>query len=284
MMNQIKELNNKSDQELIIEIRLLLSKAQKKIIISLTVSAPITALELKEFISKDFEFHVNNMIFFYPLVGIIDNNYIFNVEPNKKIFLDLILNEKKSDINKISNEISKINDISPIIPNSNKLICNQNNINNLINYNNLLKNNNQKIDINKDKLVSSIEKTKENKSFQQFPSIDFIRNNITIHEQNKDNQNIKFDNILNTLNMPSSNFNKLKENKCNFISKRIDNSSINNSILGKKRVSPTTFKTTIPKKENENTKPKIFSKSENTNNNYKIINFNVNKSNEIKNE
>ena len=52
-------------------------------------------LEFKKFISKDFEFSIESMIFFYPPKGIIDNIYKFLFEPNKIITIDLIIDDKK---------------------------------------------------------------------------------------------------------------------------------------------------------------------------------------------
>ena len=108
-MNQIKELKNKNNKSFIIDIIHILVNSEKnitvKIKISLSISAPLTVLELKEFISNDFGFPVKNMIFFYPLNGIIENSYKFSFEPNKKILLILILDQEKSDTNKINNEI-----------------------------------------------------------------------------------------------------------------------------------------------------------------------------------
>ena len=95
MMNEIKELKNISNKEFIIEISLILIESQKTITISLLISAPITALQLKEFISKDFGFDIKNMIIFYPLKGIINNTYTFQAEPNEKICVNLILDDKK---------------------------------------------------------------------------------------------------------------------------------------------------------------------------------------------
>ena len=77
MMNQIKELKYQNKKECIIEISLILLESQKKITISLFISAPVTVLELKKFISKDFDLDIEDMIFFYPFKGIIDNTYKF---------------------------------------------------------------------------------------------------------------------------------------------------------------------------------------------------------------
>ena len=104
MMNEIKELNFTNNKQFIIEITLILIESQKKITISLFISAPITVLQLKEFISKDFDFDIQNMIFFYPPKGIIDNTYKFQAESNEKICLDLILDDKNTNLNILNNE------------------------------------------------------------------------------------------------------------------------------------------------------------------------------------
>ena len=44
-------------------------------------------------------------LFFYPLKGIIDNSYQFSFDSEQKVLLDLIIDDKKIDINKINNEI-----------------------------------------------------------------------------------------------------------------------------------------------------------------------------------
>lgn len=71
-MNQIKELKNKNNKSFIIDIIHILVNSEKnitvKIKISLSISAPLTVLELKEFISNDFGFPVKNMIFFILLM------------------------------------------------------------------------------------------------------------------------------------------------------------------------------------------------------------------------
>ena len=281
-MNQIKELKNKNNDPFIIEITLILIESQKKITISLFISAPLTVLELKEFISKDFDFPIQNMIFFYPLKGIVDNTYIFQAEPNQKIMLDLILDDKKIDINKLNNEITSKNNEIKKIPNNNFLDINL--LNNQNNINNFFKNNtNLKTIEPHQKIIDSIN---DKKTCHLFNSINISDNkNINIINYNNINKNLNINNNENQKNNNykinnKNNLNQVKPNKCNFVLTKIDNKqkSIDDFLLGKKRNNPATFKTTVLNPENEDTKSKILSKGH-INNNYKIVNFNVNKNN-----
>ena len=281
-MNQIKELKNKNNDPFIIEITLILIESQKKITISLFISAPLTVLELKEFISKDFDFPIQNMIFFYPLKGIVDNTYIFQAEPNQKIMLDLILDDKKIDINKLNNEITSKNNEIKKIPNNNFLDINL--LNNQNNINNFFKNNtNLKTIEPHQKIIDSIN---DKKTCHLFNSINISDNkNINIINYNNINKNLNINNNENQKNNNykinnKNNLNQVKANKCNFVLTKIDNKqkSIDDFLLGKKRNNPATFKTTVLNPENEDTKSKILSKGH-INNNYKIVNFNVNKNN-----
>ena len=278
MMNEIKELKNINNKEFIIEISLILIESQKTITISLLISAPITALQLKEFISKDFGFDIKNMIIFYPLKGIINNTYTFQAEPNEKICVNLILDDKKKDINKLNNEISLKNIELKKIKNNNffdiNLLNNQNNINNLIKNNCNIKTadtiNDKKgchlfnsKNISDTKKINDITNIKDNN----------INKNINLsNNENQKNNNIKINN--------KTNINQIKTNKCNFVLTKIDNNqkSIDEFVLGKKRNNPTTFKTTILNPENEETKTKVLTKGQN-NNSFKIVNFSINKSN-----
>ena len=278
MMNEIKELKNINNKEFIIEISLILIESQKTITISLLISAPITALQLKEFISKDFGFDIKNMIIFYPLKGIINNTYTFQAEPNEKICVNLILDDKKKDINKLNNEISLKNIELKKIKNNNffdiNLLNNQNNINNLIKNNCNIKTadtiNDKKgchlfnsKNISDTKKINDITNIKDNN----------INKNINLsNNENQKNNNIKINN--------KTNINQIKTNKCNFVLTKIDNKqkSIDDFVLGKKRNNPATFKTTILNPENEETKTKVLTKGQN-NNSFKIVNFSVNKSN-----
>ena len=281
-MNQIKELKNKNNDPFIIEITLILIESQKKITISLFISAPLTVLELKEFISKDFDFPIQNMVFFYPLKGIVDNTYIFQAEPNQKIMLDLILDDKKIDINKLNNEITSKNNEIKKIPNNNFLDINL--LNNQNNINNFFKNNtNLKTIEPHQKIIDSIN---DKKTCHLFNSINISDNkNINIINYNNINKNLNINNNENQKNNNykinnKNNLNQVKANKCNFVLTKIDNKqkSIDDFLLGKKRNNPATFKTTVLNPENEDTKSKILSKGH-INNNYKIVNFNVNKNN-----
>ena len=286
MRSQIKELNNKDNKEFIIEISLILIKSLKKFTISLFISAPVTVLELKEFISRDFDFPIQNMIFFYPLKGIIDNNYVFQFEINKKILLDLILNDRNNDINNKNNEIVLNNYIK--YPNTffyNNILNKPNNINNLINLIN--KNNNNYIN----KIENIHEKLNNSKNNKECYSLINDRNNIINHDQDNTNiininesinkcENInKYENINNNeLNNINFNLNQMKNSKCSFILTKIDNKqkTFNEQLLGKKRNISTTFKTTILNKENDNSKSKNLLKTQ-INNNFKVVNFSVNK-------
>ena len=74
----------------------------------------------------------------------------------------------------------------------------------------------------------------------------------------------------------NNDFYQIKNNKCNFVLTKIKSKqkTLDEQFLGKKRNIPTTFKTTILNKENENSKSK----------NFKIVNFNINKNLSSQNE
>ena len=276
-MNEIKELKIINNKEFIIEISLILIESQKTITISLFISAPITALQLKEFISKDFGFDIQNMIIFYPLKGIINNTYKFQAEPNEKICVNLILDDKKKDINKLNNEISLKNIELKKIKNNNffdiNLLNNQNNINNLIKNNCNIKtpdiiNDKKGCHLFNSKNISDTKKINDISNFKD----NNINTNINLsNNENQKNNNIKINN--------KANINQIKINKCNFVLTKIDNKqkSIDDFVLGKKRNNPATFKTTILNPEHEETKTKVLNKGQN-NNSFKIVNFSVNKS------
>jgi hypothetical protein len=287
MKNQIKELKNENNNEFIIEIFLILIESQKKITISLFINASVTVLELKKFISKDFEFPIQDMIFFYPLKGIIDNNYIFPFEPNKIISLCLIIDDKKKDRNKKMNEIGLYNNNFIKYPNTfifnNNLLNKQNNFNNLINL--IKKDNINNINtFNKiENLHQKINNSYINKEFYSINNSNYPVNKIlNINDKNTNfineniNKNVNISN--NEIKNINLNLNQIKNNKCNFILTKIDNKPkiSNDTLLGKKRNIPTTFKTTILNKENENIKSKNLLKTQN-NNNFKVVNFNINK-------
>ena len=287
MMNEIKELNFTNNKQFIIEITLILIESQKKITISLFISAPITVLQLKEFISKDFDFDIQNMIFFYSPKGIIDNTYKFKAEPNEKICLDLILDDKNTNLNKLNNEKNIKNYELQKLKNNNffdiNLLNNQNNINNLIKNNK--NNSNIKTAEPIPKLIDPINDKRgchlfnsrnifDNKNINNISknSINVNKTNNIINNENQKNNNLKNNN--------QTNINQIKPNKCNFVLTKIENKQkqIDDFLLGKKRNIPATFKTTILNPENEDTKSKLLVKAQN-NNNYKIVNFNVNKNN-----
>ena len=282
-MNQIKELNNNNCKRFIIEINLILLYSQKRYTISLFVCATISVLELKQFISKDFEFPIQSMIFFYPPKGIIDNAYKFLFEPNKIITIDLIIDRKKNQINKLNKEIALKNinyqNLEKNISNYNQILLNnKNNKNNLIN--NYIKPYN---DINNTELLNPYNNLlnnpfNDNKQYQLPEKTNYFNNQINNNIcKNIKNEN-KTENLNNVYKIDNNNLNQIKNNKCNFISTKIDTKQkiSNENLLGKKRSFPATFKTTILNKENEITKQKAMIKPQN-NSNIKIVNFSVNK-------
>ena len=284
-MNQIKELKNKNNNRFIIEISILLLESQKKITVSLFINASVTVLELKEFISKDFGFPSQSMIFFYPIKGIIDNSYKFSFEPNKKVLLDLIIDNKKIDINKKKDEIAlKDKDFEKLLNiniHDNNLLNAKNNIRFNYLFNNFSKTENNKKNIiieNPHKeLINPILINKENQLNDKLICHDHEKNNYNINP--KINNMLISENLKKNSNLDNNNnlFN-MKSSKCNFISTKIDSkkNTFDLNVLGKKRNFQTTFKTTIQNKENENTKSKNLIKSKNISN-FKIVNFNVNK-------
>lgn len=274
MRNQIKELKNKDNQgdneQFIIEISLILNESQKKLTISLFINPPLSVLELKEFISKDFDFPIQDMILFYPLKGIIDNKYLFPFESNKKISLNLILDDKKNDTNKKKNEIILNNNLLKYSKtfNFNKNILNNKNNYSINFFKKDTKNNNIRIENPSEKIINS----NINKEFYSINNYNHNENknsnvlNLNIQKLNKNE-------INNEINNNNSNL-QMKNSKCNFILTKIENKEkkSNEYFLGKKRRISTTFKTTILNKENEETKIKTQ-----MSNNFKIINFNINK-------
>jgi len=283
MMNQIKELNNNNCKRFIIEINLILLDSQKRYTISLFIYTTISVLELKQFISKDFEFPIQSMIFFYPPKGIIDNAYKFLFEPNKIITIDLIIDRKKNQINKLNKEIALKNinyqNLEKNISNYNQILLNnKNNKNNLIN--NYIKPYN---DINNTELLNPYNNLlnnpfNDNKQYQLPEKTNYFNNQINNNIcKNIKNEN-KTENLNNVYKIDNNNLNQIKNNKCNFISTKIDTKQkiSNENLLGKKRSFPATFKTTILNKENEITKQKAMIKPQN-NSNIKIVNFSVNK-------
>ena len=283
MMNQIKELNNNNCKRFIIEVNLILLDSQKRYTISLFIYTTISVLELKRFISKDFEFSIQSMILFYPPKGIIDNAYKFLFEPNKIITIDLIIDRKKNQINKLNKEIALKNinydNLPKNISNCDKfLLNNKNNKNNLIN--NYIKPYN---DINNTVLLNPYNNLlnnpfNDNKQCQLPEKTNYFNNQINNNICKNIIKDNKTENLNNIYKIDNNNLNQIKNNKCNFILTKIDNKQkiANDNLLGKKRSFPATFKTTILNKENEITKQKNMIKPQN-NSNIKIVNFSVNK-------
>ena len=282
-MNQIKELNNNNCKRFIIEVNLILLDSQKRYTISLFIYTTISVLELKRFISKDFEFSIQSMILFYPPKGIIDNAYKFLFEPNKIITIDLIIDRKKNQINKLNKEIALKNinydNLPKNISNCDKfLLNNKNNKNNLIN--NYIKPYN---DINNTVLLNPYNNLlnnpfNDNKQCQLPEKTNYFNNQINNNICKNIIKDNKTENLNNIYKIDNNNLNQIKNNKCNFILTKIDNKQkiANDNLLGKKRSFPATFKTTILNKENEITKQKNMIKPQN-NSNIKIVNFSVNK-------
>lgn len=280
-MNQIKELKIRYNKDFKIEFTLLLLESQKKITISLIISEPVTVLELKEFISKDFDFPVKDLIIFYPLKGIMENSYIFNAEPNEKILLDLIYDDRKNDINNLNNDLrlkqNEYNNFQNTINFDYHIKENKNIITNIIKSDDKIK-----IDNSNQKLINPMNINKETFLFKNINFSDAkidnnnkINLNINIEEKQK-NDNIKMN--------EKNDLNHIKNNKCSFILTKIDDTKkiSNDYLLGKKRNITTTFKTTILNKEKEDTKTKNIKLA--NNNNFKIVNFSINKNSSSQNE
>lgn len=280
-MNQIKELKIRYNKDFKIEFTLLLLESQKKITISLIISEPVTVLELKEFISKDFDFPVKDLIIFYPLKGIMENSYIFNAEPNEKILLDLIYDDRKNDINNLNNDLrlkqNEYNNFQNTINFDYHIKENKNIITNIIKSDDKIK-----IDNSNQKLINPMNINKETFLFKNINFSDAkidnnnkINLNINIEEKQK-NDNIKMN--------EKNDLNHIKNNKCSFILTKIDDTKkiSNVYLLGKKRNITTTFKTTILNKEKEDTKTKNIKLA--NNNNFKIVNFSINKNSSSQNE
>lgn len=280
-MNQIKELKIRYNKDFKIEFTLLLLESQKKITISLIISEPVTVLELKEFISKDFDFPVKDLIIFYPLKGIMENSYIFNAEPNEKILLDLIYDDRKNDINNLNNDLrlkqNEYNNFQNTINFDYHIKENKNIITNIIKSDDKIK-----IDNSNQKLINPMNINKETFLFKNINFSDAkidnnnkINLNINLEEKQK-NDNIKMN--------EKNDLNHIKNNKCSFILTKIDDTKkiSNVYLLGKKRNITTTFKTTILNKEKEDTKTKNIKLA--NNNNFKIVNFSINKNSSSQNE
>ena len=254
MNNQIKELKNNVDEDFIIEISLFLLDIHKKLIISLFIRESISVLELKEFISKDFRYPIESMIIFSPIRGIVQNNYIFQAEPNKKIVLDLILDknkiekEKKNNV-KIENYESKTNFSEKVSLNS------QTNQKNLTKHNHFNNNNNFPVNIN---------------NFNFDPN----ENNKTKDVKLLDDKKIL---VKPELKIKNSEVDfKQVNNKFHFKLNKIDDDKKvqDNIFLSKKRFISKTFKTTLFQGENRN-KKSLSQKTSSSIGKNRTINFNI---------
>ena len=248
MINQIEKLRFSSDRHFTIEISLIMPTKQKKFIISLFISDNIKVKELKEFISKDFELPVSDMIFFNAFEGILQDSYEFQFEQDKKINLSLILNYQKKSASGF-------------------------------NYINSSKNEEIQKNINESKIIKKNEINKAVTQKNEFLKIDDMNKEIN-NSSNSKNEELLF-NGINCYNNGINNFinnknekinEKVKNEKFNFFSTKINEkkSDLNHSFLNKKRnLSPHQTKMSKYIIKNQNV--------EENNKNIKIINFNINK-------
>ena len=247
MINQIEKLRFPSDRHFTIEISLIMPTKQKKFIISLFISDNIKVKELKEFISKDFELPVSDMIFFNAFEGILQDSYEFQFEQDKKINLSLILNYQKKSASELNNiNISKNEEIQKNI-NESKIIK-KNEINKAVTQNKFLKIE----DMNKE--INNISSSKNE---------DLLFNGINCY-------NNGINNFINNKNEKINE--KVKNDKFNFFSTKISEkkSDLNHSFLNMKRnLSPHQTKMSKYIIKNQNV--------EENNKNIKIINLNINK-------
>ena len=274
-MNQIKELKNISKEDFIIEISHIILESLKKFTISIFISEPVTVLELKEFLSKDFDYKIEDMIIFYQHQGILENSYTFQAEPNQKIKLELIIDDKKIETSELHKKISIDYKETKNIQNSNILTNKKINSNNSLSIS--TKNESNLIDSDYKNLTNN---NINDKNDYYLPNNINLLNNKNICDIN-DNKRINDNDVNKILNKNENiNLNVIKNNKCNFVLTKMDSPkyTLNDFLLGKKRSFPTTFKTTIHKKEDKVTNEKAPIKSP-INNNFKVINFNVNKNN-----
>ena len=275
MMNQIKELKDISKEEFIIEISLIILESLKKFTISIFISEPVTVLELKELISKDFDYKIEDMIIFYRNQGILENSYIFQAEPNQEIKLELLIDDKKIETNELHKKISIDYKETSNLQNSNILINKKVNSNYSLSIS--TKNDSYPIESDNKNLTNNNINVKND---YHLPNNINLLNNKNICDIN-DNKRVNDNDANKILNKNENiNLNIFKNNKCNFVLTKMDSPkyTMNDFLLGKKRSIPTTFKTTIHKKEDKDTNEKTPIKSPN-NNNFKVINFNVNKNN-----
>ena len=275
MMNQIKELKNISQEEFIIEISHIILESLKKFTISIFISEPVTVLELKELISKDFDYKIEDMIIFYRYQGILENSYTFQAEPNQKIKIELLIDDKKIETSELHKKISI--DYKETINLQNTNILTNKKIHSSNSLSISTKNYSIPIESDNKNLTNN---NINDKNDYYLPNNINLLNNKKICDIN-DNKRINNDDTNKILNKNENiNSNVVKNNKCNFVLTKMDSPkyTINDFLLGKKRRFPTTFKTTIHKKEEKDTNEKAPIKSPN-NNNFKVINFNVNKNN-----
>jgi hypothetical protein len=273
MMNQIKELKNISKEEFIIEISLIKLESLKKFTISIFISEPVTVLELKELISKDFDYKIEDMIIFYRYQGILENSYLFQAEPNQKIKLELLIDDKKIETSELHKKISIDYKETINLQNNNIVINKKISSNNSLNIS--TKNDSYPIESDNKNLTNN---NINDKNDYHLPNNINLLNNKNICDIN-DNKRVNDNDANKILNKNENiNLNIFKNNKCNFVLTKMDSPKyqMNDFLLGKKRSIPTTFKTTIHKKEDKDTNEKTPIKSPN-NNNFKVINFNVNK-------
>ena len=259
MINQNKKIRCYADKHFTIEISLLLPNKQKKIIISLFISDNIKVKELKEFISKDFDFPINTMAFFSPLQGTLEDSYEFQFEQDKKINLNLILIAPIESAHGLNHKnVLKSENIQKNI-NEYKLIKKNELNESVIRNNDLFKMNNS---------IQQLSDTKDEKNeYNIFKDLNLANDKINNFNINKNDKNES--EILNKKN---------KNEICNFFLTKKSEKKINKNFrfLNKKRLS-TSHNTSISEKENQITKG-INNKS------IKVINFNVNNVNKTINK
>lgn len=272
-MNRIKEPLLNTHKHFIIEISLNLQKTQKKIIISLFISDTIKVKELKEFISKDFDFPINSISFFSPLIGNLEDSYEFKFEPDKKVNINLIINDFKESYENLNKDIYlKKQDIHQ---NVNGIKINKKNE---LNNSNIQNNDFFSINSGIKKLYNSND---NNNEYNIFHSLNIPNFKLNIFNKTK-NENI-------SKNECEKKINQVKKDKYNFILTQSNEKQRDKNLplLNKKRFS-TTFKTTKLNKDNQEVKQKQNINS--IKKNIKVINFNINKNiklnkvNELKND
>ena len=258
-MNLIKEPMLSTHNHFIIEITLILQKTQKKIIISLFISDTIKVKELKEFISKDFDFPINSITFFIPFKGILDDSFEFKFEPDKKINLNLILNDFLENVEDLNNKVIFKKPIIQNNINDNKKIKNE--------INNSVSNSASFFSISND--LQKLDNFKDNKNESNiYKSLNMSNIKLNIFNNNQNE-------IINKNECEKTN-NQIKNDKCNFILSKTNEIQRDKvlPLLNKKRFS-TTFKTTKLNKDNQEIKQKKSLNS--SKKNIKVINFNINK-------